>query len=193
MLSAQAEVGLAVLIRGGADRIAREPSEAELKGLGPDDLRIRARDCLVLHNQRLVYFLVRPYLEQGLDYDDLVQHGFLGLLRATRKFDPSKGFKFSTYATWWIRQSITPVADRGALRGRRRLRHPGRVVRGHRHRRLAAPRQAADRLPRLADRLGVTGCYAAPTTANDRFDIADAPGAPYTAARPVPQRGRWRR
>ncbi|MFH8973587.1 sigma-70 family RNA polymerase sigma factor [Streptomyces sp. NPDC017890] len=116
LLSAQAEVGLAVMVRGGAEAIAREPDDEELKVLPPDDLRIRARDCLVVHNQRLVHSLVRPYLEQGLDYDDLLQHGLLGLLRAARKFDPTKGFKFSTYATWWIRQSITrAIADEGAL------------------------------------------------------------------------------
>ncbi|MCT7351030.1 sigma-70 family RNA polymerase sigma factor [Streptomyces sp. 15-116A] len=116
LLSAQAEVGLAVLVRGGAEHIGREPDDDELKALPPGDLRIRARDCLVLHNQRLVHSVVRPYLDQGLDYDDLLQHGFLGLLRATRKFDPTKGFKFSTYATWWIRQSITrAIADEGAL------------------------------------------------------------------------------
>ncbi|MGP3732210.1 sigma-70 family RNA polymerase sigma factor [Streptomyces sp. GDS52] len=116
LLSAQAEVGLAALIRGGADHIARALDEEELKALPPDDLRIRARDCLVLHNQRLVHSLVRLHLEQGLDYDDLLQHGFLGLLRAARKFDPTKGFKFSTYATWWIRQAITrAIADEGAV------------------------------------------------------------------------------
>ncbi|WP_431998685.1 sigma-70 family RNA polymerase sigma factor [Streptomyces fungicidicus] len=116
LLSAQAEVGLAVLLRGGPDRIAQEPDEDELKALPPEDLRIRARDCLVVHNQRLVHSLVRPYLEQGLDYEDLLQHGFLGLLRAARKFDPTMGNKFSTYATWWIRQSITrAIADEGAL------------------------------------------------------------------------------
>lgn len=116
LLDAQAEVGLAVLLRGGPDRIGVEPSENELKALAPEDLRIRARDCLVVHNQRLVHSLVRAHLEQGLDYDDLVQHGCLGLLRAARKFDATKGFKFSTYATWWIRQSITrAIADEGAL------------------------------------------------------------------------------
>ncbi|WP_437046305.1 sigma-70 family RNA polymerase sigma factor [Streptomyces sp. enrichment culture] len=116
LLSAQAEVGLAVLVRGGPNHIAEEPTDDELTALPPDDLRIRARDCLVLHNQRLVHALVRPHLEQGLDYEDLLQHGFLGLLRAVRKFDPAKGFKFSTYATWWIRQAITrAIADEGAL------------------------------------------------------------------------------
>ncbi|MET8819699.1 sigma-70 family RNA polymerase sigma factor [Streptomyces rochei] len=116
LLDAQTEVGLAVLLRGGPERIGVEPTEDELKALAPEDLRVRARDCLVVHNQRLVHSLVRAHLEQGLDYDDLVQHGCLGLLRAARKFDASKGFKFSTYATWWIRQSITrAIADEGAL------------------------------------------------------------------------------
>ncbi|MFI1710935.1 sigma-70 family RNA polymerase sigma factor [Streptomyces griseoruber] len=116
LLSAEAEVGLAVLVRGGADSVAREPEEAELTALPPADLRIRARDCLVLHNQRLVHSLVRGYLDQGLDYEDLFQHGVLGLMRAARKFDPVMGNKFSTYATWWVRQSVTrAIADEGAL------------------------------------------------------------------------------
>ncbi|WP_327136589.1 sigma-70 family RNA polymerase sigma factor [Streptomyces sp. NBC_01340] len=116
LLSAEAEVGLAVLVRGGPDRMAEEPDDDTLSGLPPDDLRIRARDCLVLHNQRLVHKMVPRYLDQGLDYDDLFQHGALGLMRAARKFDPAKGFKFSTYATWWVRQSISRgIADEGAV------------------------------------------------------------------------------
>ncbi|MFF4201952.1 sigma-70 family RNA polymerase sigma factor [Streptomyces sp. NPDC001668] len=116
LLSAEAEVGLAVLVRGGSDHVGEEPDDATLSGLPHDDLRIRARDCLVLHNQRLVHKMAPRYLEQGLDYDDLFQHGALGLMRAARKFDPSKGFKFSTYATWWIRQSISrAIADEGAV------------------------------------------------------------------------------
>lgn len=116
LLSAEAEVGLAVLLRGGPDRMADEPDDEMLSGLPPDDIRIRARDCLVLHNQRLVHKMVPRYLEQGLDYDDLFQHGALGLMRAARKFDPAKGFKFSTYATWWVRQSISrAIADEGAV------------------------------------------------------------------------------
>ncbi|WP_316755395.1 sigma-70 family RNA polymerase sigma factor [Streptomyces herbicida] len=116
LLSAEAEVGLAVLLRGGADGVAQEPTDADLSTLPPGDIRIQARDCLVLHNLRLVHSLVRHHMEQGLDYDDLVQHGVLGLLRAARKFDPTMGNKFSTYATWWVRQSITRgIADEGAL------------------------------------------------------------------------------
>ncbi|MDX2592275.1 sigma-70 family RNA polymerase sigma factor [Streptomyces sp. WI03-4A] len=113
LLTAQEEVGLAVLVRGGADE---EPEQETLSALPSDDIRIRARDCLVVHNQRLVHSMVPRYLEQGLDYDDLFQHGALGLMRAARKFDPAKGFKFSTYATWWVRQSITRgIADEGAV------------------------------------------------------------------------------
>ncbi|WP_406200388.1 sigma-70 family RNA polymerase sigma factor [Streptomyces europaeiscabiei] len=116
LLSAEVEVGLAVLVRGGPDRMAEEPDDDTLSGLPPGDLRIRARDCLVLHNQRLVHKMVPRYLEQGLDYEDLFQHGALGLMRAARKFDPAKGFKFSTYATWWVRQSISRgIADEGAV------------------------------------------------------------------------------
>ncbi|MFI6016788.1 sigma-70 family RNA polymerase sigma factor [Streptomyces sp. NPDC051287] len=116
LLSAEAEVGLGILVRGGPSRIACEPEKAELNGLPPDDLRIRARNCLVLHNQRLAHSIARGYLDQGLAYDDLFQHGVLGLLTAARKFDPAKGYKFSTYATWWVRQAITrAVADEGAV------------------------------------------------------------------------------
>ncbi|WP_306191316.1 sigma-70 family RNA polymerase sigma factor [Streptomyces sp. MK5] len=116
LLSAEAEVGLAVLVRGGAERVGQEADEEELKALPSDDLRIRARDCLVVHNLRLVHSIVRSHLEQGLDYDDLIQHGALGLMRAARKFDPTMGNKFSTYATWWVRQSLTrAIADEGTL------------------------------------------------------------------------------
>jgi RNA polymerase primary sigma factor len=115
LLDAEAEVGLAVLVRGGPDRAGREPEQEELSALPPGDIRVRARDCLVLHNQRLVHAQVRPFLDQGLEYEDLFQHGVLGLMRAARKFDPTMGNKFSTYATWWIRQSIgRALADEGA-------------------------------------------------------------------------------
>ncbi|MET7635712.1 sigma-70 family RNA polymerase sigma factor [Streptomyces sp. NPDC005078] len=116
ILTAEQEVGLTVLMRGGVDHVGEETSDAEMAALPDTDVRRRARDCLVAHNQRLVHSLARHYVEQGLEYEDLFQHGVLGLLRAVRKFDPEMGNKFSTYATWWIRQAITrAIADEGSI------------------------------------------------------------------------------
>ncbi|MFF3323663.1 sigma-70 family RNA polymerase sigma factor [Streptomyces sp. NPDC002889] len=115
ILTALEEVGLGVLLRGGRDRIDVEPTVEELGELPATHIRRRARDCLVVHNQGLVHSIVRSYVEQGLEYEDLFQHGVLGLINAARKFDPEHGNKFSTYATWWVRQSVTrAVADEGS-------------------------------------------------------------------------------
>lgn len=74
-----------------------------------------ARDRFIEANLRLVYKIAHHYVaigeEYGLEYDDLVQEGRIGLIRAVDKFDPARGLKFSTMATWWIRQAITRALD----------------------------------------------------------------------------------
>lgn len=80
-----------------------------------DDIRFRsteARQAIIRSNLRLVVSVAKRYIGRGSSFQDLIQEGNIGLLRAVSKFDPSRGYKFSTYATWWIRQSISrSIAD----------------------------------------------------------------------------------
>jgi RNA polymerase primary sigma factor len=120
LLSAEREVDLAKRVQAGLaarDRLAAAspPAPAEQRRL--EEVAVdarRAADLLVRGNLRLVISLARRFRGRGLELPDLVQEGNLGLLKAVERFDPSRGFRFSTYAAWWIRQAITRgLADRG--------------------------------------------------------------------------------
>ena len=87
---------------------AEELELAEKTAQGDDD----ARDKLIVANMRLVVSIAKHYVGRGMPLLDLIQEGYSGLIKAVDKFDYTKGYKFSTYATWWIRQSITrSIAD----------------------------------------------------------------------------------
>jgi RNA polymerase primary sigma factor len=119
LLSAQEEVDLAKRIESGL--LAAERFEAGKEKLSDSELMElnwlqhdggRAKQHLVEANLRLVVSIAKRYVGRGMAFLDLIQEGNLGLIRAVEKFDYSKGFKFSTYATWWIRQAITrAIAD----------------------------------------------------------------------------------
>ena len=74
-----------------------------------------ARLRMVKSNERLVWHVARKYQNRGLDIEDLIAEGMNGLLKGVEKFDPNKGFKFSTYAHWWVRQGITRAISEQVL------------------------------------------------------------------------------
>ncbi len=119
LLTAEEEVELAQRIERG--RMAREElakgnvspkRRAELRKLIEDGWA--AREHLITANSRLVISVAKKYMGRGVPFLDLIQEGNIGLIRATKKFDYRRGHKFSTYATWWIRQAVTrAIADQG--------------------------------------------------------------------------------
>ncbi len=119
LLTAEQEVELAQRIERG--RMAREElakgsvgktRRVELRKLIEDGWA--AREHLITANSRLVISVAKKYMGRGVPFLDLIQEGNIGLIRATKKFDYRRGHKFSTYATWWIRQAVTrAIADQG--------------------------------------------------------------------------------
>jgi len=119
LLDAKEEVALAQRIESGRmarAELARENVTArrrsELRGLIEDGWT--AREHLITANSRLVISVAKKYMNRGVPFLDLIQEGNIGLIRATKKFEYRRGHKFSTYATWWIRQAVSrAVADQG--------------------------------------------------------------------------------
>ena len=118
LLTAAQEIALGRTIQAWQSRLAYRSKDSSIEtwatalGLKSSELQQivkqgqRARDRLVLCNQRLALSIAKRYQERGLDLEDCFQLGCLGLIRAAEKFDPERGYRFTTYATFWVRQSI---------------------------------------------------------------------------------------
>ena len=177
LLTATEEVELAQRIERG--RMAREElakgnagarRRIELRRLIEDGWS--AREHLITANSRLVISVAKKYMGRGVPFLDLIQEGNIGLIRATKKFDYRRGHKFSTYATWWIRQAVTrAIADQG-----RTIRVP--VHMGDQINKLLACAASADPASRSRTKRGRTGrSFGRAAQEGGKHDPGGAPAA----------------
>ena len=114
LLTAAEEIELAHHVQAGKQLQSLEPEQRSPQQNRRIRMGQRARDRMMAANLRLVVSVAKKYQNQGLELLDLVQEGAIGLERAVDKFDPAMGYKFSTYAYWWIRQGMTRAIDNSA-------------------------------------------------------------------------------
>lgn len=107
---------------GGYALLTKEEEESLANAIAAGDQE--AKQQLIKHNLRLVVSIAKPYIGRGMSFSDLIQEGNLGLIKAVDKYDVSRGFRFSTYATWWIKQSISRAIKEQA----RSIRIPAHII-----------------------------------------------------------------
>ncbi|MDJ0749263.1 MAG: RNA polymerase sigma factor RpoS [Woeseiaceae bacterium] len=140
------EIGVSPLLTADEERDVARRAQA-----GDESSRQRMIEC----NLRLVVKIARRYINRGLPLLDLIEEGNLGLIHAVEKFDPERGFRFSTYATWWIRQTI----ERGIMNQSRTVRLPIHIIKDinsclRAARRLRQENDRAPGMAEIADHLG---------------------------------------